>query len=315
MFSKIFLLSLIPLIINIAQIKSNYKLAILPYVSKGIDELSIQTAESILKLEITKHSKITVIEAKEIFNVLQNNICEDIQCAIEIGEQLNADKVLLCKIKPLGTNLIIQYYLYDLELDSLILIEQTKAMGLEDLELVMKRIAKSIITETPFIQSVEVGTVVSAESEKFLKKSSIYNFGLTFGYLFPTYGYDNDYSKSFTLNVHFDYELPKYAIGLMAGARNGFAINIYGHSFLTSSDISPYIGAAFGFHWVAHSQNFDYGQTVSISKKDSHGFEITLSSGVRIFRTQKFTVILNLEYLLTFNDYNDKALVFTIGLL
>lgn len=309
------LLILIPFSLTISQSKS-YNLAVLPFYSKGVDELSIQTAESIFKLEIERQSLINIIREREINNALQAKICDDIECAIEIGKDVKADRVFFCKINPLGSNLILQYYLYDLNENKSILIEQTKALGLEDLEVVMKRIARSVITETPFSSSAEVGTVVGTETTPFLKKSSSYNFGLTFGYLFPSYGYDDDREKSFTLNAHFDYELPNYAIGLMMGARNGFAINLYGQYLFSASDISPYVGTAFGFHWVSHKSDYDYvfEPTFKPDEKHSHGFELAFSSGLRLFRTQRFTVIVNLEYLITFNDYNDRAIVFTIGL-
>lgn len=313
MLKKIFLLVLISLF-NFAQVKTTYNLAILPISSKGIDELSIQTSESILKLEIERQSSIKIIRERDIINALDSDICDDIECAIKVAKKVQADRVFFCKINPLGANLILQYYLYDLIDNKSVLIEQTKALGLEDLEVVMKRIARSIITETPFLDGAEVGTVVGTETTPILKKSSSYNFGLTFGYLFPTYGYDNDKEKSFTLNANFDYELPNYAVGLMVGARNGFAINIYSQYLFFTSDFSPFIGTALGFHWV--SRNTDYVfQPIPTEKKHSHGFELALSSGLRLFRTQKFTIIMNLEYLLTFNDYNDRAIVFTIGLL
>ncbi len=317
MIKKIFILTILASLFNLAQVKTNYKLAILPFSSKGVDEISIQTAESILKLEIERQSSINIIREREINNALQSDICDDIECAVEIGKKVQSDRVFFCKIYPLGSNLILQYYLYDLNENKSVLIEQTKALGLEDLEVVMKRIARSIITETPFSSGAEVGTVVGTETTPFLKKSSSYNFGLTFGYLFPTNGYDSDREKSFTLNAHFDYELPNYAIGLMMGARNGFAINLYGHYLFSASDISPYVGTAVGFHWVSHPTDYDYvfEPFIEREKKQSHGFELVLSAGFRLFRTQRFTIIANLEYLITFNDYKDRAIVFTIGLL
>ena len=316
MTKKIILLTLIPFLFNFTQVKTYYKLALLPFSSQGIDEISVSTAESILKLEIEKQSSITIIREREINNALNSDFCDDIECAIEIGKKVQADRIFFCKIKPLGSNLILQYYLYDLIENKSILIEQTKALGLEDLEIVMKRIALSIINEKPFSSGAEVGTVVGTETTPFLKKSSSYNFGLTFGYLFPAYGYDDDNEKSFTLNAHFDYELPNYAIGLMMGARNGFAINLYGHYLFNASDFSPFVGTAFGFHWVSHLSEYDYvaGQVLD-AKKESHGFELVLSSGLRLFRTQRFTILINLEYLITFNEYKDRAIVFTIGLL
>jgi len=310
------LIFLLPAMICLSQIKNDYSLAVIPFYSKGVDELSIQTAESIFKLEIEKQSSIKIVREREIISNLQSEICDEIECAIEVGKTVRADKVFFCKINPLGNNLIIQYYLYDIVSNKSILIEQTKALGLEDLEAVMKRIAKSVVTEMPFSTGAEVGTVVGTETSPFLKKSSSYNFGLTFGYLFPLQGYDDETEKSFTLNAHFDYELPNYAIGLMIGARNGFAINIYGHYLFSASDFSPFVGTAFGFHWVSHSTDYYYVfEPVIRDKKQSHGFELVISSGLRLFRTQRFTVLINLEYLFTFNDYNDRAIVFTIGLL
>jgi hypothetical protein len=88
-----------------------------------------------------------------------------------------------------------------------------------------------------------------------LRRAARYNFGLGFGYLFPIHGYDND-KKSFTINAYFDYEVPDYAVGLMIGARNGFAINLYGNYLFTKTDVCPYLGASLGFHWVAHNDFF-----------------------------------------------------------
>ncbi len=92
--------------------------------------------------------------------------------------------------------------------------------------------------------------------------------------------------------------------------------DLYGQYLSSASDNSPYIGTAFGFHWVSHNSDYDFvlGQVLDANKQ-SHGFEILLSSGLRLFRTQRFTVVLNLEYLLTFNDFNDREIVFTIWLL
>lgn len=312
---QIFFLFLFPLIIISAQVKTDYKLAVIPISSKGVDELSIQTAESILKLEIERQSSINIIRKREINNALQSDF-DDIECAIDVGKRIKAEKVFFCKIYPLAANLILQYYLYDLNENKAVLIEQTNALELEDLETVMKRIAHSIITETPFSTGAEVGTVVGTETTPYLKKSSSYNFGLTFGYLFPTYGYNDEKEKSFSLNAHFDYELSNYDIGLMMGARNGFAINLYGHYLFSASDFSPFVDTAFGFHWVSRSTSYDYVfRQILDANKQSHGFEFVLSSGLRLFRTQRFTIISNLEYLITFNDYNDRAIVFTIGIL
>ena len=44
------------------------------------------------------------------------------------------------------------------------------------------------------------------------------------------------------------------------------------------------------------------------------GFELTLNGGLKLFRTYNFQILINFAYLATFNDYDDRATVFTIGL-
>jgi len=50
-------------------------------------------------------------------------------------------------------------------------------------------------------------------------------------------------------------------------------------------------------------------------KKRGDGLELIASTGIKAFRTYNFQVLLNLDYSYTFNDFDDRSLVFTIGLL
>ena len=86
-------------------------------------------------------------------------------------------------------------------------------------------------------------------------------------------------------------------------------------------DVCPYIGGAFGFHWVTHNtapvytlETDGYYSYQNKDKKDN-GFEFTANTGLRLFHTYDFQILLNLDYTITLNDYYDKALIFTIGVL
>ncbi|HSL90406.1 MAG TPA: hypothetical protein VK870_13965, partial [Ignavibacteriaceae bacterium] len=220
---------------------------------------------------------------------------------------LNADQVLLCNLNALGEKIIVQYSLLELPSGRRLVADQTTALNVEDLEAVMKRVAVSVVTKQSFNRNVEVGSVVGKESVESLRRAARYNFGLGFGYLFPIHGYDND-KKSFTINAYFDYEVPDYAVGLMIGARNGFAINLYGNYLFTKTDVCPYLGASLGFHWVAHEDFF-------FDDKEGDGIGLGLIGGIKLFHTYTFQLFIQGEYIMTFNDYNDRAFVFTIGIL
>ena len=204
------------------------KIALLPIISNGIDEASTLTAESILRMELSSKPNINILTKNKTLRPLNYDICNDEECAYAIGKELNVDQIILCRLSMLGEKVIVQYILISITSGEKILTEQTTALNLEDLDKVMKRVAISVAMEEPFIEGAEVGTVVGNESIESLRRKSRYNFGVGFGYLFPQEGYDND-DKSFTLSAYFDHEINEYAVGLMVGARDGLAINIYGN--------------------------------------------------------------------------------------
>lgn len=307
LFVSISILFLIASSRNHAQETSPQKLVIVPLNSIGIEPAYVQTAESILRMEINRISTLDIISERRTREVMENDYCDDTECAIEIGETLKADQVLLCNLNALGDKIIVQYNLLKVATGKRLVTDQTTALNVEDLEAVIKRVAISVVAKQPFNKNVEVGAVVGKESIESLRRAARYNFGLGFGYLFPIHGYDND-KKSFTINAYFDYEVPDYAVGLMIGARNGFAINLYGNYLFTKTDVCPYLGASLGFHWVAHDNFF-------FDDQEGDGIGLGLIGGIKLFHTYTFQLFIQGEYIMTFNDFNDKAFVFTLGIL
>lgn len=301
-----------------AQDSSLTGIAVLPFYSNGIEPAYIETSESILQVELSKLSKMDVISAKKVKNVLQEEECIDNECAIEVGKSLNARRVLGVRLSALGEKIITQYFLVDIFSGKEILVDQLTSTSIEELETVMKRIAKSVVDVKPAGKNVEVGTILEEESEESLRRSSNKNVGLSFGYLYPQNGYDND-DRSFVANLHLDYELEEYTVGMLLAIRKGFAINIYGDYLFTKTDFCPFIGGAFGFHWITHDNFYDpyYINDVYVNRKDkrSDGFELTANAGMRILHTYNFQILVNLEFIYTLNDYDDTAIVFTIGIL
>ena len=302
-----------------AQDTTSGTIAVLPFVSNGIDLASVQTAESIFRMDLGKVSSMDIISDRNIQSALLDYECADPECAIEIGEKLNANEVVICTLSPLGEKIIIQYILVETSTGKNILSEQASAINLEDLDAVMNRIAISVAKHAPFSANVEVGNVVGEETIEPLSRASRFNFGVGFGYLFPSEGYDDD-EKSFTINLYFDYEIKDVAVGLMLGARDGVAVALYGNYLFSRTDICPYIGGGLGFHWVDHDYSTPYYYNsnyypTSSANYDEDGIELGLGAGLRFLHTYDIQFFINVEYIITFNDYNDKSIVFTIGIL
>ena len=297
--------------------ESSPRIAILPLIGGGVDSVYVQTAESILRTEIGKLSTMDIISGKRTLEALEGTTCSESECALEVGKKLNASQVLGCRLSPLGEKIIAQYFVIDVSSHSRILVDETTAPKVEDLEMVMKRIAQSVVEHQPIGKGAEVGRIMESESTTPLRRASWRNFGLSFGYLYPQNNtYDNQ-SRVFVMDVRFDYTLDDYAVGMLLGGRGGFAMNLYGAYLFSKKDVCPYVGGALGFHWVSH----DNPQWITVNGVNnnanlkSDGFELTGNAGIRLLHTYNFELFFDLGYTITLNDYNDKAIVFTIGIL
>ncbi|MCD4796589.1 MAG: hypothetical protein K8R49_05410 [Candidatus Cloacimonetes bacterium] len=309
---KVLSLVIFVVAMNIIQVSGLWAetIAVLPFYSLGVDEISIQTAESILKNDIRKLSSMHIISQDKTNESLAGEQCTEVVCAVEIGRELDADLVLITNLSKLGEKIIIQYNLVDVNKGQSAVLDNTTSNTIEDLEVVMNRIAMSIVEQKPLAQTVEVGAIMQKEEDIPRRRSGKKFIGLSFGYLYPQHGYDEDYERSFTLDLRSGYEVGNVAVGLQFAARHGFATNIYASYLFSKKDICPYAGGAFGFHWVAHYDDDWYDDN-----KRSDGLEFIANAGIRAFRTYNFQVILNIDYAITFNDFDDRALIFTIGLL
>ena len=165
-----------------------------------------------------------------------------------------------------------------------ILSETTSALSIEDLENVMNRIALSVARGEPLNQTAELGTITEKEKIPELRRGAERMAGFSFGYLFPQSGYDG-FEKSFTFEFRAGFEMPETALGMLLAIRKGFAANIYGDYLFTKTDVCPYIGGAFGFHWVSHNTSSyiaDYSPDQNSyyysnnKDKQSDGFELTI---------------------------------------
>ena len=288
----------------------------MPFYYAGVDQVSAETAESLLLGELAKQKAFQLITRSQTADIPEAADCRDVSCALSVGKQLQADKVLQTQLSKLGEKVIVQFTLVDVKKSDVVLADNMTATVLEDLDKVMKRIAESVAQEVPIKKSATVENIVYEETETPLRRSMRRFTSYSFGYLFPQHGYDGD-ERSFTTDVRIGAETANSEFGLQMAARNGFAVNIFASYLVTKTDVSPYIGGAFGFHWVNHQKNWYFDPALNDWIEDDRradGLELTLNSGMRLMRTYDFQILVNLAYLITFNDFDDKAIAFTIGI-
>jgi hypothetical protein len=249
----------------IAQTSSS-RIAILPFRSNGIDPVYVETAESILRTEIGKLSSRDIISQKKVADALEGKSCSESDCALDIGKKLNATEVFGCRLSALGEKIVVQYFVVNVASGKETLVDQSTALNVEDLEMLMKRVAKSVVDLEPIEKGAEVGSIMQKEAETPLTRTTRNNFGFSFGYLYPQNGYDND-DRNFIIDMRFDHEIQDYSVGMLVGIRKGFAVNLYGSYLASRGDLCPYVGAGAGFHWVSHDDLIQIGGPTQPSRR------------------------------------------------
>ena len=282
------------------------KIAILPIHTLGMDRYSTKTAENLLVQEISILTPLQVAPMQDIERALDGSICSDAGCAGNVGRMVGATEAVLCSMSILGEKIVVQYLLIDVENKTTIIGDSITAESVESLDTIMKRIASSIVNRTSLSESAQVGTIIEKENDKMFRRREARGYtGVSFGYMYPQHGY-GDVDRSLTLDFRKGYDMEKFFVGMQFATRKGISANVFTDYLLSKGDFCPFIGAGLGFHWVAHPGK---------DELRNDGFELLLSTGIRTFRTYNFQIIANLDYTMTFNDYDDKAFIFTIGLL
>lgn len=291
------------------------KIAVLPFRSVGIDSTSAETAYLLLLQEVEKSGKYQMVPESQIRQALNSSTCSEISCALDIGKKLNAAKVVFSSLNRLGEKLILQYSLVDVQSGQILLSDNMTASYIEDLDQVVKRVALSIANHLPVKKTAEVGLITEQESLKPNTRGTKSSWGFTFGQLYPQRGYDDE-ERIFVVEVRTMYEMEHFAVTGLFAIRKGFAFGVSGLYLFSRKDFSPYLGLGTGFHIVSHDNIYEYTYPYEErAEKQKSGIMANIQGGLLAFRTYHFHVLLNLEYSFTFNDYDDRGVVFTIGLL
>jgi TolB-like protein len=309
---KFYLLSLILLISTVLCAE---KILVLPFQNNSLDQASLQTAHNYLAMLLDDNGQEVYLA--EDFDYGSQQILTQSK-AIELGNKYNTNEVLYISMQSLGDKIIVLAKLIDVNSETVVFSDKLTAEKIEDLDSVMDRIITGVIEKKNPMQSARIGNIIENENRKITRrrKAKQYN-GITFGYLFPLNGFDDDNESKFTIDYRLSFEMEDSKAGILLGWREGFATSLFYNHLLSKQDISPYIGGNLGFHWVSHDEEDEYdafGYQIDNDDKREDGVELGLNCGVHFFRTYNFQMVANLEYTMTFNDYDDQCIIFTIGL-
>jgi len=238
--------------------------------------------------------------------------CYEANCAAEAGFKAQVERVIFGSVSKFGEKYMVQISVVNVSTREVVWSGSLAAKSAEDLDTVVKRIAKAINEGKKVETGAEVGAITEQEiTQEAKRKEAFYATGASFVYGFPVQGYANA-SSIMGFNWVNWYETPNFAVEFNGGylwSLNAMttgqitdepSIIDYGADIsffylFSKGDFSPYVGGGLGPRFImmeAGSQGFGA----------NFGMGFNAGGGLVLLRTYDFHIIIDGRYALNLAD-------------
>lgn len=273
---------------------SDTKIAVFRFEPIGVDETTSKIAAELLRGELSSKDGF--------YAIVGEDVCKTPQEASRLGKQLTADKAVIGSLSGLGAKIVVRASLIDIETANVEFEDQIVSATIDDLDMVMKRLALGLIQKKKYQETAEVEAIIEKETEEPRRRRTFFSKGGTVGYLLPT-GDSFGGSGSMTIVEGLGwYETPDFTAEAVLGtALSGDASYFYWDigllRFLSRSDFAPYLGGSVGIHWVS----------VDYFNESNDGLGLSAVGGLVGFRTYDFRLIVKAKYSVIFAEIGDQS--------
>ena len=300
-----FLFILFPLLLQAARI------GVAPLSGAALSEDEARVSRSLLINELQKQ------RPKDLVSNLRTDSwmleCPLIELVDEARTQ-NMEQLVLVGVDRLGEKLILQLRLIDVQSEQNLMADSMPLSAIEDLDMAMRRAAESIARRKPLQDLARVGEVMQNEGLNTRTRNARSTSTWQVGYLWPIGDSYDGHTRRFTGAFSQGIEERNFTAGFMASWREGPAALLYSDWLIRPADICPFVGAAAGFHWARHRKLNSDTQLFSSNFEYDDGFQVALRGGLLLLRTYDFQMVVQTEYVRTFNDHKGRTWMLTLGI-
>lgn len=289
------LVCMTPLYLNAA------KYGVLHLKPVGVDYPTTEAVASIFVSELINHGH-TVLSPDAMDAAIGDVLeCYESECAAEAGFRANVEHVIYGSVSRLGDKHIVQLSIVSVLTKEIVWAGSLAAKTAEDLDTVVKRLAKSISEGKAAEETIEVELVTAEEEKEPRRRRVFHTVGITAGMVVPLDGYGGS-SALYNLGWLYWYETPRF-VAEVAGyatfpgsSETGDAaefcpVELSLLYMLSKKDISPYFGGGVGFGWL-----------VVDPYETAYGLTLNAGGGVVLLRTYDIRLILDARYHINLAD-------------
>lgn len=261
----------------------------------GIGEDSCRTARRILIAEL-RTAGIDVGDRPELDRV--HPVDDEVK---KIASDVGAQKVFVLRLSALGQKVVVDLEELTPALE-MVRGRRLSSKGAEELDLVIPRLVKALITNQPVEETEQIGNLTQQEGRKWEKKPGEFLWGvgvMTGGALAA----DSTFAYGFDLK--FSYEMERFRLNADIGGMFSTKDDSFGW-FRTDLGIaylpltgswSPYFGGGLGFMTLNNGVE---------NTKDGSGLGLVVNAGVEFFRLHSARVLVEVGCMFPFFSLEDN---------
>ncbi|MCP4584090.1 MAG: hypothetical protein GY839_20955 [candidate division Zixibacteria bacterium] len=315
-----FCVAILTIFCSIGLIHAKPTVAVFEFDAIGVDMGTSRAATQIFRNELGSTGEFTVLTKGDLESGLEkagtyNFNAYDVSGAASKGKIIGADKAIIGTLTQLGGKITAEVQLIDVASSTAEFSDRFSAESESDLDVVLRRLAKAVAGKDKVESDVNRFALTQEETGESRRRKSYITSGMSFGFGFPlgdSYsGVDN--LKAFAWNMRF--EAGKFVVDNSLAANWGTAkVDVNGETenkgvfiipwdiglrylLVPESDISPYVGAGLGFHFI-FAAKIDDEPIVD----GDQAMALHFATGLYAFQSYDFRLSVDAKYTIVFSD-------------
>ncbi|MBD3180241.1 MAG: hypothetical protein GF417_12060 [Candidatus Latescibacteria bacterium] len=296
---KFFLIILLIMFLTAGSSSASENVLLFRFRSTGVDEQLLDAVDQVFGDALTASGVYSPVRAYEVVGNVQ---CYTPLCASGFAEDAGYRKALIGSLTRFGNKIIVNISLVEAGSSEVLHTAEGSSKTVEDLDIVLKRMARSISSGKTVEDTAEVGMITERDMEAGRRRSSFTTKGLRAGFLLPvgdSYGIAERLTSVDFVVQHdmLDYFLSgKTGVKWSSGAWGFTWLHTRIGRYFSRGDFSPFISAGLGLESLKiEYEELENGRRSEYSDSKT-GFILSAGGGIALFRTYDFQFQLDLDY-------------------
>lgn len=280
----------------------------------GVDEELVDAVSHLLRGALEGEGVYTPVPVDELIGYTG---CFDALCAAEIARDEGFELAVTGSITRLGSKIIVRVELIEADDGAVRFSTDGSALTEDDLDTVLKRLARSLSTGEDMESTAEVGMITALEYEAVRRRESYSSKSLDVGFLWPQGGSWAGVDRLTAIDLAYQYDTPEFFLMGRSGFRwggdldemqgRGFGIDFLDvkiGKYFSRGDFAPFLTGGVGVHYVWVKQRVEEeGGGIYDQSESGTNLALMAGTGFTAFRTYDFQAQFEIEYIYVIEDF------------